>query len=33
MVRQAKETLDHAVEFAKSSPEPDVNDIYEDVYA
>lgn len=33
MVRRAKETLDHAVEFAKSSPEPDVNDIYEDVYA
>lgn len=30
---QAKEKLDDAVEFAKNSPEPSVDDIYEDVFA
>ena len=33
MVRQVKEQLDKAVEFAKISPEPSVEDIYEDVFA
>ncbi|HML36444.1 MAG TPA: thiamine pyrophosphate-dependent dehydrogenase E1 component subunit alpha [Bacillota bacterium] len=30
---EAKEIIDHAVEYAKSSPEPSPDDIYEDVYA
>lgn len=28
----AKETINHAVEFGKSSPEPDIEDVYEDVF-
>lgn len=33
LVKEAKEAIDHAVEYAKNSPEPPVEDIYEDVYA
>lgn len=32
-IQTTKEIIDHAVEFAKNSPEPSVDDVYNDVYA
>lgn len=33
LTENAKKTIDQAVEYAKSSPEPSVDDIFDDVYA
>ena len=33
MAAQAKQDIDNAVEFAKASPEPLVENVYEDVFA
>ena len=33
MEEQAKQTIENAVEYAKNSPEPSVEDVLDDVYA